>query len=633
MNLRIVVVDRRLLQYYERELRHLREVAGEFAGEYPKIASRLSLDEFACADPYVERLLEGFAFLSARVHLKMDSEFPRFTQHLLQTVYPHYLAPTPSMAIVCFEPDLTEGELASGYHIERESRLRSVLGRGEQTSCEYRTGHEVILWPIQVVQAQYYTPRDLGELMLPENVRTGAKAGIRIRLKATADLNFDKLSLDKLSFYLQGSDQTPSRIYEQIFSKALSVVGCSIQRPSEIYAHIKSNMLRRQGLNDDEALLPVSPPSFEGYRLIHEYFAFPQRYLFFELLNLQQIVSKCEDNQLDIIILLSEPDLELERVVDANCFRLYCTPAINLFRKRTDRIHVSDQFSEFHILPDRTRPLDYEVHSIEEVTGYGSSTGMEQEFQSFYSSGGFDDAQNDKAYYAIERLPRKKSSREKLKGRRSSYAGSEVFLSIVDSTATPYHPDLKQLGVISMCTNRDLPLHMPVGRGKTDFTLDEGAPVTSIKCTTGPTQPYPAYEDGEISWRLISHLSLNYLSMTDNDTETGAAGLRDILRLYGNVAEHSIRKQIDGLKSISTKPIMRRIRKAGPISFAQGLEIDVTFDDSAFHGIGPFILGSVLELFFKKYVSINSFTETVIHTVEKGEIMRWPARLGLRQIL
>lgn len=624
-------MDRRLLRYYERELQHLRGMGGEFAREFPKIAGRLALDELACADPYVERLLEGFAFLAARVHLKLDAEFPRFTQSLLDTVYPHYLTPTPSMAVVEFRPDLTEGALAEGFPIPRGTALRGSIGKGQQTACEYRTAHEVMLYPIQIVEASYYT-RELASLEVPKYLE--AKAGVRIRLQCTAGLTFGEISMERLCLFLRGTGDTPMRLYEQFFGHSTAVVAQSLARPVKWQKILPGERVRRVGFGNDEALLPYDARSFHGYRLLHEYFAFPERFLFVQIQGLGEALKGVEDTQIDLVVLLDEPDLELQGIVAAANFRLFCTPAINLFPKRADRIHLSDRFSEFHVVPDRTRPLDFEVYKVMGVTGYGTRADEEMTFESFYSATDLEpDGGGSGAYYMLHRLPRTPSQRERQFGRRSSYPGSEVYLSLVDAKAAPYRSELKQLGVDSLCTNRDLPLHMAVARGRTDFTMDISAPVDEIRCAAGPTPPRPSHVEGEISWRAISHLALNYLSLTDSGEQEGAAAMRDLLKLYGDTSDPAIRKQIDGVKSISYRPITRRVATAGPVAFARGLEVHVTFDEAAFEGTGVFLLGAVLERFFAKYVSINSFTETVIHTVDRGQIMRWLARVGQRHIL
>ena len=272
-------MDRRLLGYYNRELQHLRGVAGEFAREFPKIAGRLALDDIACADPYVERLLEGFAFLSARVQLKLDAEFPRFTQSILETVYPHYLAPTPSMAVVQFSPDLASTALAEGAGIERGTVLRSVTGKHERTACEYRTAQGVTLWPIELTDAQYCT-RELSTLDLPA-AAASAKAGIRLRLRAASGIGFQKMKLDELSLFIRGSGDFPMHIYEQVLAHARGVVVQPVNRPAPWQEVLPASVVKSAAFGDDEALLPVGARSFQGYRLLHEYFAFHQRFLFF----------------------------------------------------------------------------------------------------------------------------------------------------------------------------------------------------------------------------------------------------------------------------------------------------------------------------------------------------------------
>lgn len=623
-------MDRRLLRYYNRELQHLREMGGEFAREFPKIAGRLSLDSVACADPYVERLLEGFAFLAARVQLKLDAEFPRFTQSMLDTIYPHYLTPTPSMAVVQFHPDLTEGGLADGFPIPRGTALRGQLGKGEQTACEYRTAHDVALLPLEVVEAQYYT-RELASLELPAGVE--ARAGIRIRLECTAGLTIGEVDLSKLTLFLKGGDQTAHRIYEQVFGHLKCVLAQSIARPLGWQSALPASAVKRVGYDNAEALLPYGKRSFHGYRLLHEYFAFPERYMFVEINGLSDAAGEREDTVLDVILLMDEVDLELQGMVDQSRFQLFCTPAINLFPKRADRIHIEDKHSEFHVVPDRTRPKDFEVYSVRGVTGYGSRADEEVEFKSFYSATDLEGSGGAAGtYFVAHRMPRTASAKEQLYGRRSSYAGSEIFLSLVDAKASPYCPELRQLGVDTLCSNRDLPLQMAVGRGRTDFTLDISAPVEEIRCVAGPAPPKPSHSEGEVAWRAVSHLSLNYLSLVDTP-DHGATGLRDLLKLYGDSADLAVRKQIDGLKSIEYRPLTRRVQTAGPISFARGLELSVTFDEDAFEGASAFLLGAVLERFLAKYVSINSFTETVVNAVDRGKIMRWPARVGQRHVL
>ncbi|ADB16510.1 type VI secretion protein, VC_A0110 family [Pirellula staleyi DSM 6068] len=622
-------MDPRLLKFYNRELQHLREMGAEFASEFPKIAGRLTLDGFECVDPYVERLLEGFAFLAARVQLRIDSEFPRFTQHLFEIVYPHYLAPTPSMAVVQFEPDLKVGALADGYTIPRGESIRSLLGKGETTACEYRTAQDCTLWPLEIVEAEYFS-RDAASIEVP-NV-AGLKAGIRLRIRTTAGLKFKDTKLDRLTLFLRGAGDLPMHLYEQILGNPLGFVVRPTTRPIPWQVVNEASKIQPRGFAENEALLPYGPRSFQGYRLLQEYFAFPQRYLFVDLTGLKSAVSRCEEQELDIIILLSRAEQRLESYVSAESFSLHCTPAINLFPKSADRIHLSDKFSEHHVIPDRTRPMDFEVYEVKGIQGYGAEVEDEQTFFPFYASSDVNSGHDGMAYYTVHRLPRVLSTNQKKYGPRSSYIGSEVFVSLVDGREAPYSHNLRQLAIDTLCTNRDLPLQMPVGKSTTDFTLDTGAPVNSVRCLSGPTRPKPSHSfgEGDFVWRLISHLSLNYLSLVDGDERHGAAALRDILRLYGDANDAAIRKQIEGVRSVAARPITRRIPTPGPITFGRGLEIAITCDEAAFEGSGVFLLGAVLEQFFARYVSINSFTETVVHSSDRGTVMRWPTRIGRR---
>ncbi|WED22946.1 type VI secretion system baseplate subunit TssF [Vibrio sp. JC009] len=618
-----------LLTYYNQELQYIKEMGAEFAEEFPKIAGRLGLDNFECADPYVERLLEGFAFLAARVQLKLDAQFPDFTQHLLQTVYPHYLCPTPSMTVVQMQPDLSEAGLAEGMPVPRNSQLKGLMGKNEQTACEYRTAHELTLWPLKVTEVNYLTT--LVGTKIKE--MPGTKAAIHLRLKTTAGLTFDKLTLDKLPLYLSGVDSVPMHLYEQLLGNCISVVVRPTAHTATWCETLESKAVQTKGFIEEEALLPRTPRSFEGYRLLHEYFSFPERFMFIELTGLEKAVKRCEHDELDIYFLLSQQDNYLEKRTTADNFRLFCTPAINLFPKHCDRVQLNHKEHDLHLVPDRTRPMDFEVYSIGEVTGYGSEKGKGQEFLPLYGARNQAGQHPNLAFYSQIREPRQLSSKQQREGPRSGYIGSEVYISLVDGRDAPYRSDLRQIGTYTLCTNRDLPLHMPVGKGETDFTLSDVPVVESVRCIAGPSKPKPAWPKGESSWRLINHLSLNYLSLTDSDEQQGASSLRELLALYGNVSELSVKKQIEGVRNIQCNPVIKRIPVPGPIALGRGQEIQLTFDEDAFVGSGVFLLGAILEQFFARYASINSFTQTVICTTERGEIMRWPLRTGKRHVL
>ena len=607
-------------------------MAAEFARENPITAGRLALDKEGkevCGDPYVERLLEGFAYLTARVQVKLDAEFPRLTQALLETVYPQYLCPIPSMAMVRLEPD-PQATPPEGYAIPRGSVLRSIPRSGERTACEFRTAQEMQLLPLRIAEARYFT-RDVSQLELPPELR--CRAALRLRLQSTNGLPIKALQFDRLPIVLRGADETPGSIYEQIFARGRSVIVQAVtadrQKPRKSLPIEQA--VRRVGFRDEEALLPVSPRGFQGHRLLREYFAFPQRFLFVEFMGLAEALQLCEGEQFDLIVTLSEAEVRLEeRRIDASFFELFCTPIVNLFPKRTDRILMSDRFSEFQVIADKTRTLDFEIFEVQSVTGYGVRSDEEHEFRPFYLAKDTDTRTG--AFFTVNRVPRVLSEREKKFGSKSGYIGSEVYLSLVDSSAAPYRSGLQQLGVMTLCTNRHLPLQVPYG-GTRDFSMEIAAPFTAITCLTKPTAPRPAHADGELGWRIISQLSLNYLSLLDGPADSGALALRQLLKLYADRSDEILRQQIEGVRSVQSRSVVQRVQAPGPITFARGLEISVLFDESAYEGFGCFILGTVLEQFFARYVSLNSFTETVIKSQQRGDIIRWKPQIGRRQLI
>jgi type VI secretion system protein ImpG len=627
-------MDPRFLQYYERELRYLRELGAEFAQQFPKIAGRLGLSDHECTDPHVERLIEAFGFMAARVQLKLDAEFPRFTQHLMELIYPHYLAPTPSMAVVQFTPNPREGGLANGFVLPRETVLRTRRGPRELTACEYRTKHAVTLWPLEIEHAEYTSVlHALSDVQLPGLSR--AKALLRIRLRTTAGLRFDQLSLDTLPLFLRGADETAFRLYEQLISRTLAVVvrpaSAETDRQASNATHARHSV-RALGFTADEALLPYCARSFHGYRLLHEYFALPSRFAFVELAGLAEGVRRCNSDRLDILIALDRLEPTLESSVDAARLVPFAAPAINLFPRACDRIQLSERNHEVHLVPDRTRPLDLELHTISQVAAYAPGVDGQREFLPLYSARARLDTQRRPAYYTLERRPRVLSSQRRVFGSRTGYTGSEAFLTLVDGDDGSHASELRQLGVTALCTNRDLPLLLTLGQAD-DFVLQTAAPVVGARCVAGPSAPRSSPLDGAVAWRLVSHLSLNYLSLCDAGNRPGSEALREMLALYAELGDPGLRTQVEGLSSVASQSVTRPLPGPGAPGFGRGIEITLECDERAFAGGGSFAFASVLAHFFAKYASINSFTETVLRTRERGEVFRWPTTLGLRHAL
>lgn len=624
-------MDTRLLKHYEQELSFIREMGAEFASSYPKIAGRLGMEQVEVLDPYVERMLEGFAFLAARVQLELEQQHPVFTQNLLEVVYPHFLAPIPSMMIARLQADATQGNLEEGFTLPRGTPLRGKVREGEQTACIFTTSQDVTLWPLEVAEAEYVDGRT--ELVAAGLAKhTHANAAIRLRIRRTDGAPISQLPLDQLTLFLSGAAAEPWRLYESMLGQGVGLAGRSTDRRNDWVEYVGAQ-IRPRGFDPEEALLPTPGQSFDGYRLMQEYFAMPQRFFFVELGGLRPAIRRAEGGDLDLYILLDEGNPALKVINESN-FELHAVPAINLFKKRCDRTHISNTQVDHHVTVDRTAPLDFEIYQLETVTGISGDGADDVPFRPFYSAEDLTpNGDTHQAYYSQQRRMRQRSEKQRLKGTRTSYLGSEVYLSLTDRIQTPYRGDIKQLAVTALCTNRDLPMLTAVGAAETDFTLPEGGPVSGVRAIVPPTKPRASLSEGQQSWQLVSHLSLNYLSIADADRGKSAAALREMMGLYAPSGDPTLAKQMAGLASVASRPIVRRMAEDVLSTAVRGIEIKISFDESFFEGTGCYLLGAVLEAFFAKYVALNSFTETVIHSHQRGDIKRWPARSGRRVLI
>ena len=624
-------MDTRLLSHYEAELAFLRDMGAEFAEAYPKIAARLGMEGLEVLDPYVERLLEGTAFLSARVQLEIEQQFPAFTSHLLDIVYPHYLAPTPSMMVVAFEPDISNAGVKAGFRLRRHTQLRARPMEGEQTACIYRTAADVMLWPLKIAEAEYIASR--GELVAAGVARdTAARAGIRLRLQRSDAGPMAELGLDRLVLHLGAAAGNPFDLHEALCTRVLGLAGRSTD-PRDDWVEPLAGGIEPRGFGPDEAMLPLPRRSFDGYRLLQEYFAMPARFHFVELTGLLPAVRRSAGDAVDVYILLADPLEDAGAGVRPDAFVLHAVPAVNLFERSFDRAPVSRADVEQHVVVNRTAPLDYEVYALHSVVGVSGEGRPDVTFEPFYSATDLTaTGAAHPAYYTVRRRLRQRTERERLRGTRTSYLGSEIHLSLVDRAQAPWPAALSQLAVRGLVTNRDLPLLLSTA-GRDTFHLPEGGPVLSVSTPVSPTRPRPGMAHGDTAWRLISHLSLNYLSIAETDGGNPAAALRELVGLYVPPGDRALAQQLEGIVGVATRPIVRRMADEVLSTAVRGLELRLEFDESFFEGTGVYALGAVLERFFRKYVAINSFTETVLTTQQRGEITRWKPEGGLGRLI
>jgi len=613
-------MDARFLDYYNRELIYLRELGAEFATAFPQVAGRLGMQGETVADPYVERLLEGFAFLAARIHLKMDAEFPRFSQRLLEVVYPHYLAPTPAMAIARIEA----ADAGCSGELPRGTRMTSNLVAGTRTACVFKTVQDTHLWPLEIQEVRADLPeQSLPLQLLPTTQKV--KSVLRIGMRFTQPQAVKGALPERLSFHIASDEPDASLLYEAILGHGLGVV---IREVGGSRARLLAgaDTLRAEGFAATQALLPTDERVFQGYRLLHEYFAFPSRYLFFSIGEVGQTLSWLSAEQFEIVILLDCEPKAVASLVGQRSLLLNCVPIINLFESSGKRLPVSVGALEHHIVPDRTRPLDYEVYQIQRIEGFDRSNHAVRSFAPFYQHFG-DTERAAQAFFSVRREPRRLSELSERDGGRSSYRGSEVFVSLVDPVEAPWPEPVEQMAVEMLLTNRDLPLFLSAGSA---LQIDTRLPLRRATLLDAPSRPRSPVAEREMTWRLISHLSINYLALRDLDAGSGAALLRELLGLYAALADPQVAGHASAIVATEARAVNRRLPVTGPLVFGRGIAVDITLDERPFAGGSPYLFGAVLEQFLSRHVSMNLFCELNLHSSTRGKLAAWPPRFGGR---
>ena len=608
-----------LIDYYESELSWLRQMGAEFAEKYPKVASRLSLSGAnVCEDPHVERLLEAFSFLTARVHLKLDDDFPEITESLLNVLYPHYLRPMPSMTVAEFGVDPMQAKLTASLKIARNSLLLSRPVDG--VPCKFRTCYETNVAPVRVSQAKWRAP----ELLKPALKAPDAVAACSVELTCFPDVLFKTLKLNSLRFYLNGESTLIHTLYELLLNNTLRIV---LRNPDDIKSRmieLPATALRPVGFDKEDALVPFPRRSFTGYRLLQEYFAFPQKFFFLDLTGLNVLSNDLFTNKAEVVFLISpfersDRQQSLELNVADRTFKLACSPVINLFEQSAVPVLLEQTKFEHPVIPDARRRNALEIFSIDDVMTASPDRRDVIHYEPFYGSHHGRQVKSQTFWHANRRA-----------STRANDEGTEMFISLVDSTYRSARAGTDALTVRCTCTNRDLPSRLPWGNENGDFELEAGGGIKRIVSLQKPTSSLrPPLRRG-LQWRLISHLSLNYLSLV----EEGRGALQDILRLYNFTDETSVERQISGISAIQSKRHFARVVSEHGISFARGIRVEMEFDEENFVGSGVYLFASILEQFLGLYASLNSFSQLVIRTKQRKEVVReWRPRAGQKILL
>lgn len=604
-----------LLRYYNRELVAIKRLAADFAVTHPKIAGRLRLTpDGVVDDPHVERLLEGFAFLAARVHHRLDDDFPELTDSLLDTLHPHYLAPIPSAGILQLScpPDLS-----GSFKVARGLQLETEPVKGEP--CRFRTTSDITLWPIVIEQVRLSGL----PLIAPANPRTpGAKAVLRITLRCAApDTTFTDLGLDRLRFFLRGQSNVTLPLYEMLCCGTLGVAFAeSPNDPSPVLA--PANVLTPGGFGDEEALLPWPARSFTGFRLLTEYFTIPDKFLFLDLDGFSAKTLVQSGNRMEVFIYLDRALPELERVVAAETLALGCTPVVNLFAHKCEPIALTATQTEYRIVPDARRPQAMEVWAVSAVS-QTNAEGTVRRWAPFHRLSHGEEGEGTPAgFYNVVRRPAVAPT-----------TGTEAFLAPHRPGFDPGQPDDVVLSIDAICLNRDLPKDLPFGGGNPRVRpIGAPAAISGAQFVTAPTTSMrvPLREQG--AWRLVSHLSLGHLSVVGG--AKGAAALREVLRLYDLRDTAETRAAIDSLVAVSSTPGTARVPGGRSGAFCRGVDVTLEFDPRGWAVGGLYLLAAVIERFLALHANVNGFARSsVVLRGRPGKVAAFPPRAGSQVLL
>ena len=655
------------LDLYERELGLLYERAEAFAVEFPGLADRLGGLARDRMDPGLAGLLEGAAFLAARVQLKLNSEFSTFSTALLEQLLPGYLCPIPSAALMQAEPDFANPDLASGQKFAPGSYMdASYRDRDRRVQCRFRLSAPLEMWPLEIDRASYTT--GVGALQaLGLEVGQGTAAGLRLRIvrrtgpaqpdpdalpsdaKGRAALKpvnaLARAGLKRLPIHLQGPPSEMSALYEQIFGGCRRITLRWLDASGDpVFAPVPQGFIEQIGLDPEEAFFPEEERLFPGFARLKEFHILPQKFLGFRLAQLESALARIDAPVFDVLFEFGHSDARLAPILGPGNFRLNVVPAINLFTERSARVKIDDSQQEYLLNPQSSPIEHYEIHSVTRMRAYFGDGKTAVPVWPVYSLPGREARPREAHYFSLRRRPRRVALTELRRNPNRPYSGSETLVSL----HAPATGELvRALQADLLCTNRHLPAQLPIGQQAADFHLVDDTQV-SLRCLVGPTRPRDALSEQESPhsssaradgtggarlWQLINCLQFNHLGLVDRSEEDPATGLREVLSLFADLSDSITARQVQGLVGSEIRPITRSIRHGTGFAPVRGLQVTLTFDDRAFEGAGFAPLAAVLDRYLADHVQINSFTQTVIRSQSRGEVLRFAPRTGTGPVL
>ncbi|KIG09964.1 type VI secretion system baseplate subunit TssF [Caballeronia concitans] len=593
--------DNEILRYYEAEMRYLREAGREFARAYPDRARELDIDRLGERDPHVERLFEGFAFLMGRLRHKLDDELPELTEGLVSMLWPHYLRMIPSLSILELVPNvgsLQKHEIIDAGLEATSDRIATGLTTGDETQieCVYRTTQAVDLYPLTLTEAGAHARED-------------GRSVIRLRFTIQQQAQRDRLSVPRLRFYLNADRPVAHALYAALSAEPVAmqvrVPGFPADRPGAPQS-MPGLRLQAAGFATEERLWPKADNAFGGYQLLLEYFTFPEKFMFIDLLGLDMTAIPASARSFDVDIVLDKTFPDDMRFTEEN-LRLYCTPVINLFPIAADPVKVTQLETEYRVRARAQYGSLVDIYSVDMVEGFEGGRRFEYvPFAAFKHRGGMLRHEMPERYFHT-------------RTRRGPSGRFDTWLVLGGHAWEQARTLPKETLSVSVTgTNGMLPRkalrEAGITRMRGGFTN-----VGAVRNLTAPTLPvYPPTGD-RFQWRVLSHLAPNYLSLLDAEI------LRGSLALYDWTEGELNRRRIEAITDVRHRPLQKLV-KGG---LMRGVEITVTLDSTRFAGDGDVeLFCGMLNRFLGLYATINLYTKLVVISQPTGRRIEWPETKG-----
>lgn len=642
-------MDRVFLDYFNRELSLLYERGQQFAEDHPDIALRLGGLLQGKNDPAVAGLLEGAAFLAARVQAQIATEFSTFTTELIEQLIPNLLAPTPSVVLLEAAPMAGRADAQRIKRFPPGAYVDAIsLERDRPVTCRFRLSAPLVVTPFVVKEARAMRGATEFQAQGLEVVPQMA-GGLMLRLGLSQPLpqGVSAVGAEVLTLHLAGEPTDAANLYEMIFAGLLRVTLRWRDRQDRVWFRtLPNSCIGPIGFDPEERLFPEDGRVFRGYALLREFFIFPQKFIGFRIESLQDQLSGIDADEIDLLIETDRLPANPARI-DRSSFRLNAVPAINLFQETCSSVKPDARRHEYLVVPDTSPASSFEVHRVLDAWGhYGAGEGKVPMHPLYSLPLGVENPR-EALFFTSRRRPRRATADERRLGRMRTYPGTETLLSFYEPANLDSTQRLQRLQLRLLCSNRHLPLMLPAGKA-TEYRLNDDVTV-SLTATHGPTAPRASILDlagnephrssaGSVHWRLISYLSMNLLGLADGrearaEGEQGAAALREILSLFTDLSDLVTERQIGAIRSMVTRPTTRSIRRGDGHHAARGTEVTLRIDERAFEGSGILPLCAVIDRFLSDHAGINSFSQLVVSSQQRGLVKVFAPRTGQGPLL